>query len=80
MIIAAANPLLPAGYDVIWTIAIVLVASLAVVAMAQLVRAKHVRGTEAAIWVLVILALPVVGPAAWFAVRPDRRAERALRA
>lgn len=80
MLTAAANPLLPAGYDVIWTIALLAIVSLAVVAIAQLVRAAEIRGTEAAIWVLVILALPVVGPVAWFAVRPHRRAERALRA
>lgn len=78
--LAAVNPLLPAGYDVIWTIALAVIASLAVVAIAQLVRAKTVGGVEAAIWVLIILALPVVGPIAWFAVRPDRRVERALRA
>ena len=78
--LAAANPLLPAGYDVIWTVSLALVAILAVVAIVQLVRAKAVAGVEAAIWVLMILALPVIGPIAWFAVRPDRRAERALRA
>lgn len=78
--LAAANPLLPAGYDVIWTISLAVIASLAVVAIAQLVRAKAVAGLEAAIWVLIILVLPVVGPIAWFAVRPDRRVERALRA
>lgn len=77
--LAAVNPLLPVGYDVIWTIALAVIASLAVVAIAQLVRAKAVAGLEAAIWVLIILVLPVVGPIAWFAVRPDRRVERALR-
>ncbi|WP_051223234.1 PLDc N-terminal domain-containing protein [Agrococcus lahaulensis] len=77
--LAAVNPLLPAGYDVIWTISLLAIATLAVVAMGQLVRAKAVAGVEAAIWVLIILALPVVGPIAWLAVRPDSREERALR-
>jgi hypothetical protein len=80
MLTAAVNPLLPAGYDVAWTLMLAAIVSLAVVAVAQLTRAKAIRGLEAAIWVLVILALPVVGPLAWLAIRPDRRAERALRA
>ncbi|WP_306232312.1 PLDc N-terminal domain-containing protein [Agrococcus beijingensis] len=63
---AVVNPLLPAGYDLVWTLVIATLAALAVVAALQVLRAKQLSGLEVAVWLLVIVALPVLGPVAWF--------------
>jgi hypothetical protein len=78
MLAVVRNPLLPTGYDVMWTAVLAGIVALAVVAIAQIGRAKAVTGVEAAVWVLVVLALPVAGSLAWFVLRPDRRGARAL--
>ncbi|MBO3088837.1 PLDc N-terminal domain-containing protein [Cellulomonas dongxiuzhuiae] len=66
-------PLMPAFYDVVWSIAVLLVLPLTVVALMR--WRSHDRPTTAAVlWVLVILLLPGLGAAVYLAVssRPAR--------
>lgn len=63
------NPMIPAGYDVLWTIAVV---ALAVVVIGALVSVGRAASRMSALltlgWVLAVIFLPVVGSLAWFAV------------
>jgi hypothetical protein len=68
-VIDAGNPLIPAGYDIAWSIVAVLVFALAVAALVSLARsAKRLSATQALVWTLVILFVPVAGPVAWLAI------------
>lgn len=62
----AANPLLPAAYDIAWSVIFALVMVLAIVALIVLIRsAGRLRAGTAVIWALLILFVPVVGPILW---------------
>ncbi|WP_292831849.1 PLDc N-terminal domain-containing protein [Microbacterium sp.] len=66
---SAVNPLLPAAYDVAWTIVAVAASALTVIALVSLARAaKLLTAPPALVWVIIVLALPVVGAVAWLAV------------
>lgn len=63
------NPLLPSGYDIVWSIIAVATVLLAVVALVSLSRAaKRLTAGQALVWVLVIVLMPVIGAVAWLAV------------
>jgi len=65
----SANPLLPATYDVFWTVAIALVAALAVVALVSIGRhARRLGSAQALGWTLVVIVVPVLGPLAWLSI------------
>lgn len=62
----AANPLLPAAYDIAWSVIVALVMVLTVVALTVLVRsARQLTAGWALAWALFILFVPVVGSALW---------------
>jgi hypothetical protein len=64
-----ANPLLPAAYDIAWSAASVVVLVLLIAALVSIARvAKRLTSGQALGWTLVVLLLPVVGAAAWFAI------------
>jgi uncharacterized membrane protein YhaH (DUF805 family) len=63
------NPIIPAGYDIAWTIVSILVIALVVVALVSLARtSKRLTVTQALIWALVTIFVPVVGPLAWLSI------------
>ena len=63
------NPLIPAGYDIAWSIVAVAAIVLIVVALISLARsAQRLTSLQALIWVLVVLFVPVLGSIAWMAV------------
>ena len=70
---SVANPLLPSGFDVLWSLVVVLAAGLTLTALVQAFRARELSGAVAAVWVLVIILVPVLGALAWLVARPDRR-------
>ncbi|WP_413316497.1 PLDc N-terminal domain-containing protein [Agrococcus sp. 1P02AA] len=71
----AANPLLPATYDVVWSLVVIVVVALAAAALWQILRARELSGTHVLLWVLIVLVAPVVGALGWFVLgRPRRRA------
>lgn len=68
------NPLLPAHYDIVWTLILGAVLALMLTALWQALRSKAHTGVEQLLWALVILVAPVLGPLAWFALGRSRRA------
>ncbi|GAA1655350.1 PLD nuclease N-terminal domain-containing protein [Georgenia ruanii] len=54
--------LLPAAYDTVWSLTLVVAVVLAVVALVHLVRRKDLTSTQAALWALGVLLVPVAGP------------------
>jgi hypothetical protein len=62
------NPLIPAAYDLAWSGVLVIWLALLIVALLQIRRAPALTPTTRAIWVLVVLVGPVIGPLAWFVV------------
>lgn len=56
------NVLLPATYDIVWFLALAATAVLAVTALVHLVRRKDLASAEAAVWALVVLLFPILGP------------------
>jgi len=60
------NPLMPAGYDLVWSGAAVVVFGLAVWGIVSLSRsARRLSSTMVLVWALVILLVPVLGPVSW---------------
>jgi len=73
----AADPLVPATYDLIWSGLVVVSLGLAVWAMVSLARrAGGLSVPIVLVWALVILLAPILGPIAWLAA--GRRAGRHL--
>ncbi len=73
------NPLIPAGYDIGWLVIAAIVVALTVVALILLARsAGRLTMTQALMWVLLILFVPVLGAVAWLAIgrRTDALASR----
>lgn len=63
------NPLLPSGYDIAWTITLVLSLVLVVGSIVTLVRARdRVSSLELMIWTAAIVAIPLFGALAWLVV------------
>lgn len=75
MLMQSPNPLMPAGYDLLWTLILVVIVVLAVTAVAQVLRTRSLRGIDAVLWVLVILVVPVLGSLLWFLVGRPKHAE-----
>ncbi len=62
----AANPLLPATSDLVWSGLAVVALGLAVWAVLSLSRrARDLSSAVVAVWAVVILLVPVLGPLAW---------------
>ena len=63
------NPLIPAGYDIAWSVVTVVMIGLAIAALVVLARSAGRLTTPQALgWMLVILFVPVVGPLAWITI------------
>jgi hypothetical protein len=64
-VLPAENPLLPAAYDGVWSAFIGLVSVLMLGALFDVMRtATFLRAVE---WVVLIVLVPIAGPAIWFA-------------
>ena len=63
------NPLLPAGYDIAWAAIVMLLVALVVVALVSIAQtAKRLTSTQALVWTLLAMFVPVVGPIAWLSI------------
>ncbi|MDZ8172476.1 PLDc N-terminal domain-containing protein [Microbacterium xanthum] len=63
------NPLIPAGYDLVWSIVVVLVIALTIVALVTLARsARRLAATQALVWTVVVLLVRLIGSVAWLTV------------
>lgn len=70
------NPLVPTPTDGAAMIAALLGSVFTVAALVSVISADRPTGWRAGAWVLIVLACPVVGPAAWFVSnrrRPSRQ-------
>ncbi|WP_447949185.1 PLD nuclease N-terminal domain-containing protein [Microbacterium aurum] len=68
------NPLIPAGYDIVWSVIAVVLLALMILALVSLARsAKRLNGTQGLVWTLVVIFVPVIGPLAWLSI--GRRAD-----
>ena len=60
------NPLLPAAYDLTWSVMVVAVLIFMVIALISIARvAKRITSWQSLIWTLVVVFVPLVGPLAW---------------
>lgn len=65
--LATMNPLLPAPYDVLWSIVALVLLAFMVSAVVSVVRARGaLTGIQTIVWLALIVALPVFGAVAWF--------------
>jgi len=65
----SADPLLPAAFDLVWSSVVVLVLALIIVALISLARnARQLTSTQALVWTIVVIFVPVIGPIAWFSI------------
>jgi hypothetical protein len=65
----AHNPLIPAGYDIAWSSAAVVIFVFVLVAVVSLARAaRRITGTQALLWTAIILFVPLVGPLCWMLI------------
>ena len=66
---AEMNPLIPAGYDIAWSMVAALAIALTIVALISLARsARRLSMRQALVWTVLVLAVPVLGPIAWLGV------------
>lgn len=62
----AANPLVPAGYDIVWSLVSLVVLALLVWALVSIARhGKTLTSGQALVWTLLVIFVPVLGPLAW---------------
>lgn len=71
-----ANPLIPTAFDVVVMVVWLVICAYTVVAFVSAARDRRVVGIRFLLWFLIIFLLPVIGPTAWFVLRP-RAAEPA---
>jgi asparagine N-glycosylation enzyme membrane subunit Stt3 len=60
------NVLLPAAYDITWALLVPLSVAAAIAALVHLIRRRDTTSTETALWALVVLLAPLLGPAVYF--------------
>ncbi|MGK4219442.1 PLDc N-terminal domain-containing protein [Kocuria marina] len=65
---AGMNPLIPTSWEVLALLAGAAVIMLFVVALLSLSRDEHYTGTQRLLWLLVLLAAPLLGPILWLAL------------
>lgn len=63
-----ANPVIPTQWEFTVLGIGVLALLLFVVALIDIARSHHLTGAAQAVWVLVVLAFPVIGPLLWFVI------------
>ncbi|TDK28228.1 PLDc_N domain-containing protein [Arthrobacter crusticola] len=62
------NPVIPDAWELSAQGAGALAVAIVVVALISIARSRHLTRTAQAVWVLMVLAFPILGPASWFVV------------
>lgn len=63
------NFLIPATYDVVSSVGVVLVIVLLVTSLISIARtAQSLTASRALVWALLVILVPIIGAAAWFAI------------
>ncbi|GAA2174967.1 hypothetical protein GCM10009784_15470 [Arthrobacter parietis] len=65
---SSSNPLIPNQWEFTVLGIGMLALFLFVVALIDIARSRHLTGLARAVWVLVVLALPLVGPLLWLVI------------
>ncbi len=60
------NPLLPEGYDLVWSLVAVVPVVVFVVALVSVLMSPRYTAGGKLLWAVVLLTLPVIGALAWF--------------
>lgn len=63
---ANANPILPTAWEATTLLAGLIIAALFIAALVSIVRNKRQTPLATVLWVLVVFAVPVLGPLLWF--------------
>lgn len=63
-----ANPLIPVWFDLAWSGFVLCALVLLVLALVQIAHTFELSSTGRAIWVLIVLFVPIVGPVVWFSI------------
>lgn len=71
------NPLIPAGYDIAWSVAALIGVVLIVIALVSIGRDSSLTAGQRLVWVLLAIFLPVAGPVAWLVAGRRATAARA---
>lgn len=61
-----ANPIIPPAWEATTLLAGLAIAILFIAALISIIRNKHQTPVGTALWILVVLAVPVLGPLVWF--------------
>lgn len=79
MIFTAANPLMPAAFDVVWLLVLVVYAAVVAGAAVSLWRTRHgISPTALTLWTAAVVILPLLGGLAWLLLgRQARRRDLA---
>lgn len=71
------NPLVPAGFDVVWSLIMLVTLAMLVASLVSLHRhSPRLTTTQALIWAITVILVPTLGSILWFAV--GRRAGSAV--
>ena len=62
----SANPIIPTAWEVMVIVAGAIVAALFICALISIARSKNYTPAGRALWLLVVFALPALGPMLWF--------------
>lgn len=63
----AVNPLMPAPFDIVWSIVALVLLAFMASAIVSIVRANAaLTGIQVIVWFAVVIVAPVVGAIAWF--------------
>lgn len=63
------NPLVPAAVDAVWAVLAVVAFALAVAALVSVARsARELTSRQALAWTLLVVLVPALGAAGWFAI------------
>ncbi|MFJ3383421.1 MULTISPECIES: PLDc N-terminal domain-containing protein [unclassified Curtobacterium] len=67
------DPLSPTVLDGVLTAVSLVALLLALAALVSLIRSRAIAGRRLLGWALVVILVPIIGPAAWFVVRSRQR-------
>ena len=62
------NPLIPVWFDLAWSGFVLCALVLLVLGLLQIAHTSELSPTGRAIWVLIVLFVPIVGPVVWFSI------------
>lgn len=70
-------PMLPASYDIVWMAVAGVALLLAVVGLVLLVRDRHTSPLMTVVWLVAMIAIPVIAPLLYVLTRREREVRAA---